>query len=266
MAELEDLLQTLGVRRETLKRVVREEHRKEIAKNIGGDWKSLAAFIGVSHGDVDDIVEEYSKPLDRKLAMMRKWYELWGSEATYLKLVEGLREIGRQDLIERIIQSMQQSAKVHDAHIPCDQHKIQFPWLKMVYHNKGLIITTIIAITIALYGGNIFNKPTRVNVSDSHDNLTTPEQTQTNNASSHIHPQEIDFDHEYSESIRKCSFPESDLPIIHPLFVGRENDVHQVLHRVARAHIVNINGAPGLGKSTLAIHIGYELFNNKSSV
>ena len=60
--------------------------------------------------------------------------------------------------------------------------------------------------------------------------------------------------------------PESDLPIIHPLFVGRENDVHQVLHRVARAHIVNINGAPGFEKSTIAIHVGYEIFKNGTSV
>jgi hypothetical protein len=25
------------------------------------------------------------------IAMMRRWHELWGSEATYLRLVEGLR-------------------------------------------------------------------------------------------------------------------------------------------------------------------------------
>ena len=63
-----------------------------------------------------------------------------------------------------------------------------------------------------------------------------------------------------------CSSPESDLPIIHPLFAGRENDVHQVLLEVARAHIVNINGAPGFGKSTLAIHVSYEVVKNGTSV
>ena len=63
-----------------------------------------------------------------------------------------------------------------------------------------------------------------------------------------------------------CSSPESDLPIFHPLFVGRENNVHQILLKVARAHIVNINGAPGFGKSTLAIHVGYEVVKNGTSV
>ena len=66
--------------------------------------------------------------------------------------------------------------------------------------------------------------------------------------------------------MKNCSSPESDLPIIHPLFVGRENDTREVLLKVARAHIVNINGAPGFGKSTLAIHVGYEVVKNGTSV
>ena len=56
------------------------------------------------------------------------------------------------------------------------------------------------------------------------------------------------------------------MPIIYPLFVGREKDTHQILLRVARAHIININGAPGFGKSTLAIHVGYEIFKSGTSV
>ena len=60
-----------------------------------------------------------------------------------------------------------------------------------------------------------------------------------------------------------CSSPESDLPIIHLLFVDREN---QVLLRMARAYIVNINGAPGFEKSTLAINVGYEIVKNGTSV
>ena len=42
--------------------------------------------------------------------------------------------------------------------------------------------------------------------------------------------------------------------------------MNHVLHRVASAHIVNINGAPGFGKSTLVIHVGYEILKNGSSV
>ena len=92
--------QTFGISEETLKCVVSSKHRKEIAKRVGDDWESLATFIDISSVDVDDIKEKYEEPLDRRLAMMRRWHELWGSEATYLRLVEGLRQIGRRDLIE----------------------------------------------------------------------------------------------------------------------------------------------------------------------
>ena len=47
--------------------------------------------------------DEYRKPLDRRLAMMRRWHKLWGSEATYLRLIKGLRHIGRRDLIDRLM-------------------------------------------------------------------------------------------------------------------------------------------------------------------
>ena len=42
--------------------------------------------------------------------------------------------------------------------------------------------------------------------------------------------------------------------------------MQQVLSEVARANILNINGAPGFGKSTLAIHVGYKVFKNGTSV
>ena len=43
------------------------------------------------------------------------------------------------------------------------------------------------------------------------------------------------------------------------IFVGREIDISEVMSSVARANIVNINGAPGFGKSTVAIHVGHHI-------
>ena len=50
--------------------------------------------------------------------------------------------------------------------------------------------------------------------------------------------------------------------------MGRENNVHAVSNKVAQTHIVNVNGAhqAWVGKSTLAIHVGYELVKNGTSV
>ena len=255
MAELLDtLLHTYGVTKETLERAVSVEQRNEIAKGIGGDWESLATFIGVPPGDIDDITEGYRKPLDRRLAMMRRWHELWGKEATYLRLVEGLRQIGRRDLIEFIVKSGQRPAEVLDTEL-----NFQLFWVAKKAGPKYILLA---AVGFAILFGTDRVFKSRHSVNQYHKTASIIEQNLTQSTSLHL--QTTSFD---NNVLRNCSnSPESDLPIIHPLFVDRENDVHQVLLRVARAHIVNINGAPGFGKSTLAIHVGYEILKNRTSV
>ena len=116
-----EVSQIFGMGEETLKCVVSAKHRNDIASRVGDAWESLATFINISSVDVDDIKEKYEEPLDMRLAMMRRWHELWGSEATYFRLVEGLRQIGRRDLIELLKQkthtpsaSGSKSLLVHD--------------------------------------------------------------------------------------------------------------------------------------------------------
>ena len=41
--------------------LVTATHRDKIALDIGGDWESLATFIGVPPGDIDDTKDEYRK-------------------------------------------------------------------------------------------------------------------------------------------------------------------------------------------------------------
>lgn len=60
-----------------------------------------------------------------------------------------------------------------------------------------------------------------------------------------------------------CSHPVShDLPVLHNVFVGREEDIREIVSKTMKANILNINGAPAFGKSTVAIHAGYRLLQN----
>ena len=45
--DLESILKTYDVSKETLKRSTIEDHRNKIAQKVGGDWESLAIFIVV---------------------------------------------------------------------------------------------------------------------------------------------------------------------------------------------------------------------------
>ena len=104
MAELDAFLAGKEVTREHLNKLVKPEHRNEIALKIGKDWETLATCIGIISQEVYDIKETYpDSPRDQRLAMMNRWDELYRSGATYFKLIQGLEQTGRRDLTEVLV-------------------------------------------------------------------------------------------------------------------------------------------------------------------
>ena len=103
---LDRLLTSNGVSKEALKCRVREEHRLEIARVIGHEWEILAVFIGIPSSDIDDIKMGNLGSLERSVTLLRRWSQLCGSEATYLRLAQGLLRIGRRDLTELVIHQL----------------------------------------------------------------------------------------------------------------------------------------------------------------
>ena len=49
-------------------------------------------------------------------------------------------------------------------------------------------------------------------------------------------------------------------------FVGREDEIQELIHRIEKIRIVSIVGPPGFGKSTLAIHVGHAVCNGGTNV
>lgn len=145
--------------------------------------------------------------------MMRRWYELWGTRATYLRLLKGLRQIGRRDLIDCLM--------LYVRHDSSGTHKRCSGLIKCACWNvlSVILITVIVAIFyVAEDSAYIF----RVHKVKSY-NITSNE-TDINHTSFCIYKRAENADR--SASSRNCTAAsESNLPIIHPLFVGRENDM-----------------------------------------
>ena len=64
----------------------------------------------------------------------------------------------------------------------------------------------------------------------------------------------------------KCDSVSYDLPHFNDLFVGRNEEMANIIQLMNTAHIVGIFGAPGFGKSQLAIHVGYEMVKRGTTV
>ncbi len=63
---------------------------------------------------------------------------------------------------------------------------------------------------------------------------------------------------------------ETDLPVLNPdlPFVGREREVAEIssyMHSEL-VYVIGVHGPPAFGKSTLAIHVGYEMVKRGTSV
>ena len=85
---------------------MKEECVNEVATRIGEDWESLATFIGIPDQDVFDIKEKFPRsPRDQRLALGRRWRQIYGEKATYLMMLVGLERLQRRDIIDQVLDS-----------------------------------------------------------------------------------------------------------------------------------------------------------------
>lgn len=111
---MDDILRAKGLERYDLDYVVNPSELTRIAERVGADWKSCAFFLGMLQDDIDDITEENIKVRNRRIAMLHRWSQLKGNEATYLNLIESFVEMGRRDLIEFVLNIMPSRKPVYD--------------------------------------------------------------------------------------------------------------------------------------------------------
>lgn len=79
----------------------------DLCQVLGDDWEPLALRLGLSDQDVSIIKEEvYTSPQRTSLAL-KLWRNTFGPQATGNKLEKALREIGREDVIERCVKDME---------------------------------------------------------------------------------------------------------------------------------------------------------------
>ena len=69
------------------------------------------------------------------------------------------------------------------------------------------------------------------------------------------------------QSTSHCATGYSNLPNIQSnVFIGRDGDVTEMTKMIQTMHIVNVNGPPGFGNSSVVIHAGYKLVQNGTPV
>ena len=91
----------------TLDHLVSRDHQNKIALSIT-DWRSIAPFLrDLEETDEEDIEwVMYSTVKTRNIAMLRKWKHLHSSSATYRRLLGAFWDVGRVDLIDKLLEML----------------------------------------------------------------------------------------------------------------------------------------------------------------
>ena len=65
-------------------------------------WRKLGLALGLNNSNLDEVDADNSKVIDKSYAMLRKWKEFHGAEATFKRLAMGLNHkvVNRRDLID----------------------------------------------------------------------------------------------------------------------------------------------------------------------
>ena len=270
---LEDLIKNNGLSEVDLKRVMKEEHCHAIAMELGEEWETLAAFIGISDIAVGDIKERHQEPRKRRLELLKKWKKLHGSEATYDKMASGLVQINNRELIEDLMRLVRSG--IHGQKEACGiyqgqstrktrkrkKHCCNNGYKSMVIQCVSMFVYFMLLPILWDYMHKKLNAFESNTVHVPRPDFTCPHVWQPDSFTSTIAQWNPKFNGtDCNQSVGH------DLPLLDGLFVGREDDIIEVVRKAMNANILNINGAPGFGKSTVAIHAGYWLFKNCTSV
>ena len=79
-----------------------DEELLDLADRIPGEWYPLSIRLGLTAHAADNIVHNvhYAQPRDKAFRALVDWRNRFDGSATYEKLADALRKIGRRDLVQ----------------------------------------------------------------------------------------------------------------------------------------------------------------------
>ena len=257
MLTLSDLIREHGLNEDDLNQPMTLEHCEEIALRLYQIWERIATILGFEDFEVHDIQQAHNhNPENQRIAFLKRWKEKYGKDATYTKMVHSLEKVKKRDLTELVIKLCRECTQKGSTCVdnPAKTRKGE-------QHNISTSCKLTLGIALVLVLMCLSLISVTVVVLDIQIILLGTSHVRNDSAAKALWPPK------FQESNINCSQEIGhDLPLLHGLFIGRENDISVVMEKAEKANILNINGAPGFGKSTLAIHVGYRLVESCISV
>jgi len=178
-----------------------------------------------------------------RLALLEKWREKYGPNATYRNLAKSFYDAGKPGLVEIMCVVMTSDCKVNTS-----QQSIT-SWLNTFVGAMAALLSTSYSFLARIRFFLFFSVVVSVLLASHYLDIDNSQRgTEVGN---------ICCSHKTSEAAP------NNLPHLPAPFVGREKDVEVITHFLHFKHshtkMVHIVGLPAVGKSTLAVYVGYEM-------
>ena len=85
-----------------------------VISDIIADWRAVSPFLGLTEAEEIAILESTHSVHARKMAMLRKWKQKHGAEATYKRLCRVFDCCKRADLVDKVKQLLVESNSSSD--------------------------------------------------------------------------------------------------------------------------------------------------------
>ena len=85
-----------------------------VISDVIADWRAVSPFLGLTEAEEIAILESTHSVPARKMAMLRKWKQKHGTEATYKRLCRVFDCCKRTDLVDEVKQLLAESNSSSD--------------------------------------------------------------------------------------------------------------------------------------------------------
>ena len=191
-----------------------------------------------------------------RLALLQEWRKKYGPNATYRNLAKSFYDAGKPGLVETVCAVMcdypVNTSQVPTS-LPCALTNVTPTEWSTRYSSlscKYLLFWLVILVSSVLLASYFFevDNPQRGNYFASSVSADS-DGTEVGSISNGDKANEV---------------APNNLPHLSGLFIGRDKDVQHFTHllrfaKQSRTKMVHIFGLPAVGKSTLAVHVGYEM-------
>lgn len=104
---LDEILSRHGLEKKHLERKIPAEMILELAQLLD-DWKMIGYYLGFTEQNLSDIQIDNHNEEHRRVALLNKWEQRQGEEATYLKLAEAFHHRQKIAAVERLCKRLKE--------------------------------------------------------------------------------------------------------------------------------------------------------------